>query len=81
VSIVCSLLAGLLTATLAPVRPGTHVLVLALIHLGIGIAVEVGSWSAAPPWYHLCFLALLVPGHWVGGKLRSQRRPSPAAAL
>lgn len=69
-SVAASLLAGYVTAAAAGRRPFAHTLVLGLIQLAIGIFVQLQYWEAIPLWYHLIFLALLVPGHIAGGKLR-----------
>lgn len=66
-SLVASLLAGWTTARLAVRAPVKHALVLGAIHLAIGIAVQASVWSQMPLWYHLPFLALVVPAHWAGG--------------
>ena len=34
-----------------------------------GIAVQAGVWALMPVWYHLVFLALLVPVCLVGARL------------
>ena len=47
-----------------------HVWVLALIQLGIGIFVQSGVWDQMPLWYHLPFLALLLPANVYGAWLR-----------
>ena len=69
-----SVLAGYLTATLAPRQKQLHVLVLALIQLAIGIVVQAISWNATPLWYHIPFLALVVPAHLYGGALAWSRK-------
>ena len=80
VSVVCSLLAGYVTATTAKRTPMQKVWILALIQMLIGIAVQASYWSVIPLWYNLLFLALLVPMHVAGGhlRLRGGRVPEPA---
>lgn len=80
VSVVCSLLAGYVTATTAKNSPMQKVWILALIQMAIGIAVQASYWSVIPLWYNLLFLALLVPMHVAGGnlRLRTGRVPEPA---
>ena len=41
--------------------PGIHEHELTVLQLGIGIFAEVSYWELMPVWYHLVFLALLVP--------------------
>lgn len=80
--ILCSLAAGAATALLAGRRIMTHVAVLAVIELAIGIVVQALNWEHAPLWYHSSFLALVVPAHLVGGWLVAtvRRRGSFAEA-
>ena len=60
---VCSAVRG------SPSMKSVQVLAGALLVTGIG--VEVSYWSMTPVWYHLAFLALLVPGTLWGGSLRA----------
>ena len=71
VSSVLSVFAGWLCATMAKHSLMKHVLVLALIQLGIGIFVQMGVGDLMPLWYHVTFLAMVVPMHWVGGRIRA----------
>ena len=68
------MLAGFLCATIAraPRNPMKHVWILAFIQLAIGIFVQASVWDQMPLWYHLIFLALVVPMHLAGGKLRTK---------
>jgi hypothetical protein len=67
ISVVCSLVAGVATSAIA--RSRRSVLVLGGLLLAVGIAVQAGSWSLMPVWYHAVFLVLLVPMTVVGGRL------------
>ena len=71
-AIVISIAAGSLTARLAPggMKP---VVILAVIQLVIGLAVQITWWDRLPAWFHLTFLAALVPCHLLGGRLRLAR--------
>jgi hypothetical protein len=68
-SILCSLCAGAAASRLD--RPqATRTLgwmAGALILTGIG--VQVSAWALMPVWYHLSFLALLLPASLLGGRL------------
>ena len=71
---ICSVLcigAGYLCATIAHAKRMKVVLILGLIQLGIGIFVQSTVWDQMPLWYHLIFLAIVVPMHLLGGKLRT----------
>jgi hypothetical protein len=75
-----SLLAGYVTASVAGRDPMPAVWALAILQLAIGVGVEASAWSLTPVWYHVVFLALLVPATVYGGRMRV-RRARPAAAL
>lgn len=72
-SVLLSILAGFVTARVAGTRPMAAVWTLAIIQLAIGIFVEISYWGLMPVWYHLVFLALLVPATVYGGRLRERR--------
>ena len=67
-SVVASLAAGVATAKLAPRLPMRHVWILAALLLATGIPVQMTSWELLPAWYHLMFLAALVPVTVLGGR-------------
>jgi len=71
-SAVLSVLAGWVAAA---VKGGPEAMAavkgLAAVNLLIGIAVEVMYWSLMPAWYHVIFLALVVPMTLVGGRLKA----------
>ena len=73
-SVVCSLIGGLVCARLAKSSRLTAASVLAGLLLLTGLGVQIGAWSAMPVWYHLPFLTLLVPVTVAGGMLG---RPAP----
>ena len=60
-SVVCSSLAGLVTALIAREKGRVATLIMALLLLATGIAVQASAWDLMPVWYHLVFLALIVP--------------------
>jgi hypothetical protein len=68
-SIVCSIVAGVTTAKVATERAAGAVVVMAALLLLTGIGVQSGVWSLMPIWYHLVFLALIVPVALAGGRL------------
>ena len=75
-SLVCSFAAGALARWLAG-GIMTPVWILGGLLLAVGIAVELSWWSLLPLWYHLVFLALLVPltltGAWIVKRPASTR--------
>lgn len=78
-SVLLSILAGYVTATVASRDPMRAVWALAVVQLALGIGIEVSAWSLTPVWYHIVFLALLVPATVYGGRLRvRQGRARPA---
>jgi len=80
-SVVISAIAGFVCAAVRGARSMRTVWVFALIQLAVGIGFEVSYWEMTPVWYHLVFLALVVPATVWGGALRARRaQASPAAA-
>lgn len=71
-SVVLSALAGFVAAAIKGEPDAmTAVKALAGVNLLIGIVVEVMYWSLMPVWYHLVFLALVVPATLWGGARRA----------
>ena len=76
-SVFYSVLSGFVAAWVARARPLLACSIDGVVLLGIGIAVQAGVWNRMPLWYHLTFLALLMPLTVLGGLLRTgRRRPS-----
>lgn len=71
-SAILSVLAGYVTAAIkgGPDAMGA-VKALAGVNLAIGIVVEVLYWALMPVWYHVIFLALVVPMTMLGGSRRA----------
>lgn len=68
-SVFCSVVAGVVTARIAQGNTARVVLVMAILLLATGIAVQAGVWSLMPTWYHVLFLLMLIPvaataGRW-----------------
>lgn len=57
-------------------RATVAVLVLGLVNLAIGIVVQSAYRDMMPLWYHVLFLACVLPATLAGGRLRL-RRPTP----
>jgi hypothetical protein len=77
-SIICSLAAGAF-CRIGASRWLTGALVLSVLLLLTGIGVQASAWSLMPVWYHLAFLALLVPVTLLGARLtRPKPRPIPS---
>jgi hypothetical protein len=77
-SVGLSMLAGWLTALVAGNRPMPAVWTLALFHLALGIYFQMSHWDLMPGWYHLIFLALVVPATVWGGRRCERGTPLPA---
>jgi len=69
-SVVFSVLAGYLTALIARRRELQHTFALGLWQLALGLIATAQFYDAAPLWYHLFFLVLLIPANVLGGQLR-----------
>ena len=78
-SVALSILAGYVTAAVASRDPMPAVKALAILQLLLGIGFEVSAWSLTPVWYHLVFLALIVPATVYGGRVRARRRGAVTA--
>lgn len=73
-----SVLGGYVAAAVARRREIAHAFVLGLVQLAMGVAATINFWDTAPAWYHLTFLALLVPANVLGGRLRQARKAGPS---
>lgn len=72
-SVAFSLLAGYAAAAIARRRTFRVAVVLGVVLLGVGIAVQAQYWQLMPLWYHAAFLACLLPACVAGARLRSPR--------
>ena len=77
-SIVCSILGGVVAAKIGRNRASAAVIGNGVLLLLTGIFVQMSIWALMPTWYHLSFLALLIPATIVGGKLGGTPRPATA---
>ena len=66
-SVVYSVAAGYVTGMTAARNAVKHAWALGVAQLALGIFFEVSYWNLLPVWYHLVFLALLIPGNVFGG--------------
>lgn len=78
-SVLISILAGFVCAAIRRESPMKTVWVFAFIQLLVGIGFETSYWDMTPVWYHLVFLALLVPATVWGGRLKAGRAAAAAA--
>lgn len=72
-SVVLSVVSGLIAGAVARQSKVTHGVVLGVLLLIVGVGVQVSVWNQMPIWYHLPFLALIVPGNVVGASLSRSR--------
>jgi hypothetical protein len=68
-SFLTSILSGLVAVLVAREIRRTPI-ILGVLLVAVGIAVEVFTWKLNPVWYHFLFLFLLIPMTLVGGRLR-----------
>ncbi len=68
-SFLTSMIAGYMTALVAG-EFKRSTMVLGLILLAVGVAVEYMFWNVAPAWYHILFVIFLIPMTILGGRLR-----------
>lgn len=75
-SLVFSIVAGFITGRLAKKNIMKHALALGVLQLIFGILAQSANWDLLPVWYHITFLALLIPGNLLGGKWSDKRSPN-----
>ena len=80
-SVVLSMLAGYTTVAAAGRHPQPALKILAGLQMLLGLSFEIAFWSMTPVWYHLVFLALVIPATLYGGSLRSASRKAPQVAM
>ena len=66
-SVVCSVVAGFVAARVGREKANAAVWGAALALLVTGIGVQASAWDRMPVWYHVVFLALIVPACRFGG--------------
>ena len=77
INVVATLAAGLVTASIAP-RSTLVRLMPGLLLLVAFIPEHIRLWDKFPVWYHLTFLASLVPLTYLGGTIWSRQRGNRA---
>ena len=82
--LVFTVLAGYVTAALAPRAPLTHVLILGTIGALAATAGAVATWNAGPEfgprWYPVILVVTALPCVWAGGILRMRRQAASDVA-
>ena len=68
-SVVASVMAGFLTAVIAG-ENRRSTLILGVILLIVGVAVQIYVWNIYPVWFHPVFWILLIPATILGGKMK-----------
>jgi len=69
-SVFLSLVAGYVTAIIGQGASKFPILFVGFLLLAAGIFFQTQFWRLMPLWYHLCFLALLIPFCLIGASLR-----------
>lgn len=69
VSVIASLMSGYLAAVIAGENRRAP-LILGLLLVLVGVAVQLSVWNVMPLWFHFAFLVLLGPMTVAGGKLK-----------
>jgi hypothetical protein len=68
-SVIVSIISGLIAVVISRENTLTTI-ILGVLLLAFGLFVQLMAWSYLPLWYHIPFLALLVPMTVLGGKLK-----------
>lgn len=78
--LIFTVIAGAITAKLAPNRPMRHVIILGIVGTVVGIvgSIAVASLGIFPLWYSIALVAISLPAVWLGGKLVTKRSAAPA---
>ena len=71
-SVIISIISGFLAALIAE-ENSKSTLGLGMLLFAFGIFVQSVYWNYAPLWYHVLFLALLIPMTVLGGKLKKKK--------
>ena len=71
-SFIVSIISGFVTALIAK-ENRKSTLVLGILLLIFGIFIQSVYWNYMPLWYHIPFLALLIPLTILGGKLKRRK--------
>jgi len=81
-SVVISLLAGWITTALATRDRSARgpAVWCGVLLLATGIPIQLAYWTVIPLWYHLPFLAFLLPATLLGGSIRRSPRRVAATA-
>ena len=80
-SVVLSMLAGYTTVAAAGRYPRPALKILAALQMLLGLIFEISFWSTTPVWYHIVFLALVIPATLYGGNLRAAGQHAPRVAM
>jgi hypothetical protein len=62
-------MAGFLAAVIAG-ENRRSTLILGIILLAVGVAVQIHLWNVFPSWFHLILWLLLVPSTILGGRMK-----------
>lgn len=68
-----AVIGGWIAALLAEVRPVAHALAVGGMIFIFGLYGSLADWSAAPAWYHVVLLVLVIPCAWLGGIVAARR--------
>lgn len=71
-SALLGVLAGWLAAAIVGHDPMRTVWILAVVQLVIGLFVQYSYAHLFPIWYHVLFLAAVIPAHVAGGRLKAR---------
>lgn len=73
-SLLFSVMGGYVAALIARRKELQHAFVLGVLQLLMGIVATIYFFDTAPLWWHVTFLALLIPANVLGGWLRLTRK-------
>lgn len=67
-----TIIAGYITANLAPTRPLKHAVILGIIGTVLGIIGVAAHWDVPNKWYGILLAVTALPFTWLGGKIKAK---------
>ncbi len=68
-----TVVAGYVTAALAPNQPMRHAIILGIIGVVVTILGSIANWEQSSAWYPIALILITLPCTWLGGKFHELR--------
>ncbi len=73
-SLLYAIAGGYTTARLVKEKKVQHAVALGILMIAIATLSILSSGTGIPPWWHITFLALVIPSTWLGGALNEGKK-------